>query len=163
LHTNDAPSAITRLIDMGVKPFLVASSIQAVMGQRLIRVNCPKCKRLAKAEELDPKFLRLTGLTLETALGRAMKGDGCDNCSNTGYRGRKAIFEMMIMNSEIRELAFSLAPVSELRKAALASGMRPLVEDGKLKILNGTTTPLEIASTTQVDLDNIQGGATSAA
>jgi type IV pilus assembly protein PilB len=154
LHTNDAPSAITRLIDMGVKPFLVASSIQAIMAQRLIRVNCPKCKRLARADELDQKYLTLTGLTHETAVGRAMKGDGCENCSNTGYRGRKAIFEMMQMNAEVRELAFNLAPVSELRRAALASGMKPLVEDGRIKILAGFTTPNEVAASTQVDVDN---------
>jgi len=73
---------------------------------------------------------------------------------NTGYRGRKGIFEMMVMNTAIRELAFKLAPISDIRKAALASGMRPLVLDGKIKILNGTTTPDEIARNTQVDLDN---------
>ena len=154
LHTNDAPSAITRLVDMGVKPFLVASSIQAVMGQRLIRVLCPKCKTLAKPEEMDHKFLALTGITPEEAVGRVHKNVGCDNCVGTGYRGRKAIFEMMVMNTAIRELAFKLAPLSELRNAALASGMRPLVEDGKLKIMNGVTTPDEIARNTQVDLDN---------
>jgi type IV pilus assembly protein PilB len=154
LHTNDAPSAMTRLIDMGVKPFLVASSIQAVMAQRLVRVNCKECKRHAKPEELDPKYLRLTGLTMDEALGRAMKGAGCGNCVNTGYRGRRAIFEMMQMNNEIRELTFNLAPVSELRRAALASGMRPLVADGRIKVLNGVTTPQEVASSTQVDVDN---------
>ncbi|NUQ52372.1 MAG: Flp pilus assembly complex ATPase component TadA [Phycisphaerales bacterium] len=153
LHTNDAPSAITRLVDMGVKPFLVASSIQAVMGQRLIRVLCKQCKRVAKAEELDPKLLRLTGITQEEGLGNILHPVGCDNCVSTGYRGRMAIFEMMVMNTAIRDLAFKLAPVSELRNAALASGMRPLVEDGKIKILNGVTTPLEIAKMTQVDLD----------
>src|SRR5205814_98911 len=108
LHTNDAPSAITRLIDMGVKPFLVASSIQAVMAQRLIRVLCPKCKTLAKPEEMDPKYLKLTGITPEEAVGRVHKAVGCDHCVGTGYRGRKAIFEMMIMNTAIRELAFKL-------------------------------------------------------
>ncbi|HYE61387.1 MAG TPA: ATPase, T2SS/T4P/T4SS family [Phycisphaerales bacterium] len=155
LHTNDAPSAITRLIDMGVKPFLVASSIQAVMAQRLIRVLCKECKKVAGAEDLDPKHLKLTGLTLEEALGKAHKNVGCANCVQTGYRGRKAIFEMMLMNTQIRELAFKLAPISELRRAALNNGMRPLVGDGKLKILSGTTTAAEVASTTQVDLDNI--------
>jgi type IV pilus assembly protein PilB len=80
---------------------------------------------------------------------------GCSNCVQTGYRGRKAIFEMMLMNTQIRELAFTLAPISELRRAALNNGMRPLVGDGKLKILGGVTTAAEIASTTQVDLDNV--------
>jgi type IV pilus assembly protein PilB len=154
LHTNDAPSAITRLIDMGVKPFLVASSIQAIMAQRLIRVNCSKCKRPTSPDEFDPKHMRLIGLEAADAVGRVMKGAGCDNCGNSGYRGRKAIFEMMQMNSEVRELAFSLAPVAQLRQAALNAGMRPLVSDGRLKVLNGVTTPSEIAVVAQVDLDN---------
>ena len=113
----------------------------------------------AKAEEFDPKILRLVGLTPEQALGKAMGPAGCDHCNRTGYRGRKAIFEMMQMNSQIRELAFNLAPVSELRKAAVASGMRSLVEDGRIKILNGVTTPDEIARSTQVDLDNLEAPA----
>ena len=154
LHTNDAPSSITRLVDMGVKPFLVASSIQAVLAQRLIRVLCKHCKTLAKPEELDHKYLMLTGLTLEEAVGRVNRPVGCDQCNGTGYRGRLGIYEMMIMNSTIRDLAFKLAPVADLRKAALASGMRPLVLDGKIKILNGVTTPEEIARNTQVDVDN---------
>jgi type IV pilus assembly protein PilB len=154
LHTNDAPSAITRLIDMGVKPFLVASSIQAVMAQRLIRVLCKECKKLADvATEVDPKHLALTGITPQEGQGKIMKNVGCGTCVQTGYRGRKAIFEMMVMNTQIRELAFKLAPISELRRAALANGMRPLVGDGKLKILAGTTTPAEIATTTQVDTE----------
>jgi type IV pilus assembly protein PilB len=151
LHTNDAPSAITRLVDMGVKPFLVASSIQAVMAQRLVRVLCKECKRVAREDEIDPKYLHLTGITMAEAVGKVHKGPGCANCVNTGYRGRKAIFEMMLMNTQIRELAFNLAPISELRRAALASGMRPLVEDGKIKVLNGVTTADEIARSTQVD------------
>ncbi|GJQ31043.1 MAG: type IV fimbrial assembly protein PilB [Phycisphaerae bacterium] len=155
LHTNDAPSAITRLIDMGVKPFLVASSIQAIMAQRLIRVNCRECKRLMREEELDHKYLALTGITVDEALGKAMKGSGCANCVNTGYRGRQAIFEMMQMNTQIREMAFNLAPIADIRRAAMANGMRSLVGDGKIKILKGVTTPDEIARTTQVDMETI--------
>ncbi len=151
LHTNDAPSAITRLIDMGIKPFLVASSIQAIMAQRLIRVLCKECKKVADPDEIDPKFLALTGITKEEARGRVMKPVGCGTCNGTGYRGRQAIFEMMTMNSEIRELAFNLAPISQIRQAALANGMRPLVADGKIKILKGVTTPDEIAKMAQVD------------
>lgn len=155
LHTNDAPSAITRLIDMGVKPFLVASSIQAVMGQRLIRINCKNCNAPYPYEKMDPKYLKLVGISDEEAKsGKLMKGTGCDNCVSTGYRGRRGIYEMMSMNSAIRELAFNLAPISELRKAALANGMRPLVADGKVKCMNGMTTPDEVASVAQADLDN---------
>lgn len=148
LHTNDAPSAITRLIDMGIKPFLVASSIQAVMAQRLIRVLA-KSKQLAEKEDLDPKYLNLIGLTMDEAIGRAYKPVPSAE-SDTGYKGRKAIFEMMLMNNTIRELAFNLAPVADLRKAALDSGMRPLVGDGRLKVLNGVTTADEIARVSQV-------------
>jgi type IV pilus assembly protein PilB len=149
LHTNDAPSAITRLIDMGVKPFLVASSIQAIMAQRLIRILCKQCKAIDPHP--DPKFLALTGITPDEARNRVHKAVGCPNCNSTGYRGRQAIFEMMAMNSEIRELAFKLAPINQVRRAALNAGMRPLVGDGKLKILRGVTTPDEVASATQVE------------
>ncbi len=149
LHTNDAPSAITRLIDMGIKPFLVASSIQAVMAQRLIRTLW-KSKELAEPHELDHKFLRLVGLTPEEAEGKVYKPVPTPEAP-TGYKGRKGIFEMMQMNAEIRDAAFDLAPVSELRRLALQNGMRPLVQDGKVKILSGQTTPDEIARVTQVE------------
>jgi type IV pilus assembly protein PilB len=150
LHTNDAPSAITRLIDMGIKPFLVASSIQAVMAQRLIRVLYDPSKRLATEDELDPKYLALINLKVKDAIGKVYKAVPCDAAPG-GYKGRKGIFEMMLMNAELRELAFKLAPSSELRKAALNSGMRPLYEDGRRKVLNGMTTPEEIARVSQAD------------
>ncbi|HEY1683882.1 MAG TPA: ATPase, T2SS/T4P/T4SS family [Tepidisphaeraceae bacterium] len=150
LHTNDAPGAITRLIDMGVKPFLVASSIQAVMAQRLIRVLCPKCK--VPDTDPDPSWLRMAGISPKELEGKnLMKPKGCDYCTGTGYRGRLGIFEMMIMNNEIRTLAFDRAPTNKIRKAALASGMKSLLQDGKLKILNGTTTAEEIVKVAQVE------------
>jgi type IV pilus assembly protein PilB len=150
LHTNDAPSAITRLIDMGVKPFLVASSIQAVMAQRLIRTLCPKCK--APDPEPDRKFLALMGFTDKELEGRTLlRPVGCPNCNNTGYKGRKGIFEMMVMNNEVREMAFKRAPTNLIRKAAIASGMKSLLDDGKVKILNGITTPAEIARVAQAE------------
>ncbi|CAG0987034.1 Type II secretion system protein E [Phycisphaerales bacterium] len=155
LHTNDAPSAITRLIDIGVKPFLVASSIQAVMAQRLIRILCKECKRVAKAEELDHKYLGLTGISVEEGLGKIMRPVGCPHCVNTGYRGRKAIFEMMVMNTQIREMAFNLAPIADIRRAAIANGMRALVGDGKIKVLKGISTADEIARSTQVDMEAV--------
>ncbi len=149
LHTNDAPSAITRLIDMGVAPFLVASSIQAVMAQRLIRVLCPKCK--APDPNPDPKFLNLCGITAADCQSATIyKSVGCAACGGTGYRGRKAIFELMLMNSVLRDLAFKRAPLSAIRTEALAAGMRPLLGDGRIKILNGVTTPDEIARVAQV-------------
>jgi type IV pilus assembly protein PilB len=149
LHTNDAPSAITRLVDMGVKPYLVASSIQAVLAQRLGRVLCEKCKAIDDAP--DPKFLKLVDISMEEAAGKIYKAVGCENCKGTGYRGRKAIFEMMIMNSEIRELAFQRAGVSKLRAAAVRGGMRSLLGDGRIKILKGITTPDEVAKYAQIE------------
>jgi type IV pilus assembly protein PilB len=150
LHTNDAPSAVTRLIDMGVKPFLVASSIQAVMAQRLIRTLCEKCK--APDPEPDKKYLSLLGFNEKELQGRTiLRPVGCPMCNNTGYRGRKGIFEMMLMTNEVRELAFKRAPTNVIRKAARASGMKSLLDDGKVKILNGITTPEEISRVTQAE------------
>ncbi len=149
LHTNDAPSAITRLIDMGIKPFLVASSIQAIMAQRLVRVLYDGSKQLASEEDIDPKHLALIGLKMDEAIGKVYKAVPHDDAPG-GYKGRKAIFELLQMNSELRDLAFKVAPVAELRRAAVASGMRPLVEDGRIKVLKGVTTPEEIARVSQV-------------
>ncbi|MCH7558486.1 MAG: Flp pilus assembly complex ATPase component TadA [Planctomycetes bacterium] len=150
LHTNDAPSAITRLIDMGVKPFLVASSIQAIMAQRLVRIICKKCKVVD--ENPDPYLLQSLNITPEDLEKQHVyKGAGCGQCQHTGYKGRIAIFEMFEMNNEIRELAFAKAPTTELRKAAKASGMRTLMDDGMLKIFKGTTTPAEIVRITKTE------------
>lgn len=150
LHTNDAPSAITRLIDMGIKPFLVASAIQAIMAQRLVRVICNECK--VEDQNPDPRVLRLLGFTEEELAGKAIyKGAGCKRCNGTGGRGRIGIFEMVIMNNELRQLAFERATASALRAAARRAGMRTLLEDGKLKILRGMITPEELLSTTQAE------------
>jgi len=150
LHTNDACSAITRLIDMGVKPFLVASSIQAIMAQRLIRVICKKCKMVD--ENPNPHHLKLLGISPEEIKKRPVyKGAGCSACQNTGYKGRLGIFEMIELNSEIRELAFKRAPTGDLRLAAKAAGMRTLAEDGKLKIFKGITTPEEVSRIAQAE------------
>ncbi len=148
LHTNDAASAITRLIDMGVKPFLVASSIQAIMGQRLIRIICPECKE--EYPEPDPRILRVLGFRPEEIKNRKFyRGRGCNACGGSGYKGRQGIFELLEMTNSIRELAFNRAPLNEIRKAARASGMRSLLEDGRTKIINGVTTPDELVRITQ--------------
>ena len=150
LHTNDAPGAITRLIDMGVKPFLVASSIQAVLAQRLIRVLCPKCKQPDK--EPDKMWLKLAGISDADMKDKTLyKPRGCDYCTGTGFRGRIGIFEMMVMNNELRSLAFDRAATNKVRKAAIASGMKSLLLDGKLKILGGITTAEEIVKVAQVE------------
>jgi len=138
LHTNDAPSAITRLIDMGVAPFLVSSSIQAIMAQRLVRTICPNCKR---KREYRPHELAWVGLREEDVQGITFyEGAGCKECSNTGYRGRLGIFEMLEMTNELSELAFRKASTNKLRDEAIVSGMRTLREDAVRKVLNGDTT-----------------------
>ncbi len=148
LHTNDAPSAITRLIDMGVKPFLVASSIQAVMAQRLVRMICQECKE--EDPEPDARLLRALGFTQEElGSGKLYRGIGCNACGGSGYRGRIGIFELMEMNHELAEMAMRRAPVDEIRREARASGMRMLLEDGRRKALGGTTTVSDLMRVTQ--------------
>jgi type IV pilus assembly protein PilB len=150
LHTNDATSAITRLIDMGVKPFLVASSIQAIMAQRLVRRICTNCKVVD--ENPDPHYLRLLNIKPDDIKKYPVyKGAGCSRCHNIGYKGRQGIFEILEMNTKLRELAFACASASELRKAAIAGGMRTLLEDGKEKIFKGITTPAEVAVHSQAE------------
>lgn len=150
LHTNDAPSAITRLIDMGIKPFLVASAVQAIMGQRLIRVICAECKMVDPSP--NQRTLKLLGFKPEELEGKTIwKGAGCKRCGGSGYRGRVGAFEMMLMNSQIRDLAFNRATATQLRAAAKANGMRTLLEDGKLKILRGVTTPEDLLRVTQAE------------
>jgi type IV pilus assembly protein PilB len=150
LHTNDAPSAVTRLVDIGVQPFLIASSVIAVMAQRLARTNCPKCKESYVPSEAE---LRAAGITEEMATkGNFMRGRGCANCRQCGYRGRIGVYEMMRMNSTIRELTFAQAPAQEIRRKARASGMRTLLEDAVLKVLKGATTTEEILSICHSDV-----------
>jgi type IV pilus assembly protein PilB len=138
LHTNDAPSAITRLIDMGVKPFLVASAIMAVMGQRLIRVLCPKCKEPYEPQEVE---VRQIGLTVDQLQGQPLyRAVGCPECRFTGYHGRKGIFELMEMSPDLREMAFHKRPTMEIRSKARSEGMVTLQEDGVRKITGGTAS-----------------------
>ncbi|MFN0052426.1 MAG: GspE/PulE family protein [Planctomycetales bacterium] len=142
LHTNDAPSSITRLIDMGVQPFLVASSVMAIMAQRLVRVNCPKCTGPVKPDPSELQYLEVTPEQLETA--KFMQGKGCSYCQHTGYRGRKAVFELMLMTSSIREMTFKSEPTQNIRRQAQMLGMRTLVQDALDKALLGITTIQEV-------------------
>jgi type IV pilus assembly protein PilB len=150
LHTNDAPSAITRLADIGVQPFLIASSVIAIMAQRLVRLNCVKCKKPYKPEDAE---LRAAALKPELiAKATFMRGTGCNHCNGTGYRGRRAIFEMMKLNSQIREMTFSQAPAQDIRKVARQGGMRTLLDDGMLKTTLGITTIEEVLSTCHAEM-----------
>ena len=146
LHTNDAPSAITRLIDMGVKPFLVASAVMAILAQRLIRVLCPECREPYEPTDVE---LRGVGLTRARLEGKTLyRPVGCNACNGKGYRGRRGVYEMMELTPDIREMAFNKKPTMELRAKALAEGMTSLQEDGVRKILSGMTTIEEILTIT---------------
>jgi type IV pilus assembly protein PilB len=149
LHTNDAAGAITRLIDMGVKPFLVSTSLRAVLAQRLVRKICPACIRPYRPE---PAELRLLALTAEEAAGASFrKGAGCVECSGTGYRGRLGIFELLILNDEIRSLIHARAGAAQLRERVRASGLTTLREDGIQQVIAGLTTIEEVVSITVDD------------
>jgi type IV pilus assembly protein PilB len=145
LHTNDAPSAITRLGDIGVAPFLIASSVIAVLAQRLVRLICPKCKEPDKPPAHEIKAAGLTPAQAQAAT--FMRGRGCSNCNHTGYRGRKGIYEMMRMSNVIREMTFNREPAQAIRRQARLGGMRTLLEDAVLKAVGGITTLEEILST----------------
>jgi type IV pilus assembly protein PilB len=142
LHTNDAPGAVTRMIDMGVPAYLVASSVIAVLAQRLVRVNCPKCKQ--PYQPLDTQ-IEAAGIPPEMLEGATfMKGRGCSNCQKSGYKGRLGIFELMVMTNKIREMAFQGAATQEIRRAAVSQGMRIMFEDGVAKACRGITTLDEV-------------------
>jgi general secretion pathway protein E/type IV pilus assembly protein PilB len=140
LHTNDAPGALTRLVDMDVEPYLVASSLEAVLAQRLVRVLCPQCK----APDASPTVQALKvqmGIPAETIIYRPV---GCEACRNTGYHGRHGIFEMMDMNNEIRQMILRNCSSGQIREAAIRNGLRSLGEDGWRLIRLGITTPEEV-------------------
>ena len=144
LHTNDAPSAITRLIDIGMPPFLVASAVQGVMAQRLVRVLCPYCKEKIEPDEKLKEILKIK----EGEEVNVCQPKGCSECGFTGFFGRIGIFEIFIMNDELRELTLKRVSASELRKAAERAGMRSMFEDGILKVKMGITTLDEVISVT---------------
>jgi type IV pilus assembly protein PilB len=145
LHTNDAPSAITRLVDIGVQPFLVASSIIAIMAQRLVRLVCPKCKEPDEPSASEIKASGLTPTQLKTATFQ--RGRGCQYCNHTGYRGRKGLFELMRMSNVIRDMTFRREPTQTIRRKARETGMRTLLQDGLEKAMRGMTTLEEVLET----------------
>lgn len=152
LHTNDAPSAVTRLLDIGVKPFLVASALRAAMAQRLVRAICEKCKEPYTPSEREIKML--TGLASGTKADipdRMYHGCGCERCGKSGYKGRKGIFEIFKVDDTIQRLIFDHAPASLLRQRARELGMRTLREDGMLKVTSGMTTLSEVLRVTMGD------------
>jgi len=151
LHTNDAPSAVTRLIDIGVKPFLVASSTRGLMAQRLVRKVCKQCAMPYVPTEDEMRQLSLTAANTQGAT--FLRGKGCGNCSNTGYRGRFGIFEIFVIDDDARKLIYEKVSSSVLRNRAREMGMRTLREDGIRKVLAGLTTPDEVIRATVGDVD----------
>jgi general secretion pathway protein E/type IV pilus assembly protein PilB len=149
LHTNDAPSAVTRMVDMGVKPFLVASAVRAIMAQRLIRKVCAKCKTPYKPTEYEMESLKLNPDEVKNAT--IFRGAGCNECAKTGYRGRMGIYEIFQIDDEVRRLIYEKVPSNVIRARARELGMRTLREDGIRKIMAGITTPEEVISITQGD------------
>jgi len=151
LHTNDAPSAVPRLLDIGVKPFLVASALRCTMAQRLVRTICDDCKEEVKATDGE---LNLLGPNAEQmAQAKLVKGRGCTKCNLTGFIGRKGIFEIFAVNDEIRKMIFEKASASKLRIRAREFGMRTLREDGLRKVAAGITTLTEVLRVTMGDLN----------
>jgi len=149
LHTNDAASAVTRLLDMGVEPFLISSSVLAMMAQRLVRLLCPACR---VAITPSPETLRELGLTAEDYArqgGQCYRAQGCKTCHGTGYRGRTGIYELLVMDDSIRALIMQQANASMIKTAALQRGMRTLLQDGAWKVLQGRTTAEEVLRVTQ--------------
>ncbi|HEY5296367.1 MAG TPA: ATPase, T2SS/T4P/T4SS family [Verrucomicrobiae bacterium] len=149
LHTNDAPSAFTRLIDMGIEPFLVASSVEAVMAQRLIRTICPHCK---VEQKVDADYLRRIGFPvadIETA--KVWHGLGCEECRQLGYQGRKGIYELLLVSEAIRPLIMNRSSSTTIAQRAMEAGMRTLRSDGWNKVKAGETTIEEVLRVTQME------------
>ena len=149
LHTNDAPGAVTRLVDIGVKPFLVASATRCMMAQRLVRKICKKCIDTYVLSDAEMNSLGLRREDLKNA--NPLKGKGCSNCNNTGHRGRMGIFEVFVVDDEARKLIYDRVPNNVLRARAREMGMRTLREDGIRKVLHGMTTPDEVIHATVGD------------
>jgi type II secretory ATPase GspE/PulE/Tfp pilus assembly ATPase PilB-like protein len=156
LHTNDSAGAVSRLLDLGVEPYLVSSSLVAVLAQRLVRRACPDCKREYKP---TPRELRELGLLstedgpdqIEDS-GKFFIGAGCDKCFQTGYRGRTGIYELMLVNAEIQNLVYQRTSAGIIKKAALDAGLQTLRMDGARKVLAGVTTIAEVLRVTQADI-----------
>jgi type IV pilus assembly protein PilB len=151
LHTNDAPSAIARLVDIGVQPFLVASSLRAIMAQRLIRRICSNCRQPAELSESEMRALQIEPGQLREA--QIMHGKGCEQCRGTGYKGRMGIFEIFVLDDEVRHMINKRSATLSLRQRARELGMRTLREDGVRKVLSGLTTAEEVISITIGDVN----------
>jgi general secretion pathway protein E len=145
LHTNDSASALTRLIDMGIEPYLLTSSVTAILAQRLVRKICPHCKDIYSASDYEKELLHGYMQTSDKTL---YKGRGCEACLNTGYLGRIGIFELLVLSSKIRQMVQEKSSSEEIKVQAIKEGMSTLREDGLKKVFEGTTTLSEIIRVT---------------
>jgi type II secretion system protein E len=158
LHTNDAPSAFTRLIDMGIEPFLVASSVEAVMAQRLVRTICKHCKT---EQKVDADYLRRIGFpAADIGTAKVWHGTGCEQCRQQGYQGRKGIYELLVVSEAIRPLIMNRSSATAIAQRAMEAGMRTLRNDGWIKVKGGETTIEEVLRVTQMEehLESLAGG-----
>jgi general secretion pathway protein E len=149
LHTNDAPSAVTRLIDMGVEPFLISSSVLAMMAQRLVRLICPNCREPFAPTAETLRELGLTSVDLAQHSGQFFHGRGCEACRYTGYRGRTAIYELLVLDDPVRDLIMQRANANMIKTTAVQRGMQTLLQNGARKVLEGRTTAEEVLRVTQ--------------
>jgi type II secretion system protein E len=149
LHTNDSTGAVARLLDMGIEPYLVSSSVEAVIAQRLVRVICDKCK-----QKVSPDESLIRDLKLDPGKKRVFyEGKGCELCKFTGFKGRTAIYEILVLDDDIRDLVVSRAPMNEIKEAALKKGMRTLFNDGMVKVERGITTIKEVLRVTEIEAE----------
>jgi len=149
LHTNDSASAVTRLLDMGVEPFLISSSVLAMMAQRLVRVLCQRCREPDEANHEELREIGVTEELLAAHGGQVYRQRGCEACRHTGYRGRMGIYELLPIDDVIRPLIMQQANAHTIKEAAIARGLQTLMQDGALKVLQGLTTTEELLRVTQ--------------
>jgi len=149
LHTNDAAGAVTRLLDMGIEPFLVSSSLEYLIAQRLVRMLCPKCKVLLAEKSRDEILSHMKDIDFDFTKAQIYEAKGCEECRFTGYRGRTAIYEILTVTEPIRELMLSRASSQQIKQKAVSQGMRTLRQDGLRKVLSGITTLTEVVRVTQ--------------
>jgi type II secretory ATPase GspE/PulE/Tfp pilus assembly ATPase PilB-like protein len=149
LHTNDSAGAVTRLLDMGVEQFLVSSSLECLIAQRLVRIVCPKCKVTSSSQKQEEILKQIKDIRFDLQKANICEGKGCEDCRFTGYRGRTAIHEILIINEAIREMILKRASSQQIKAKAIAQGMLTLRQDGLVKVLGGITTFDELIRVTQ--------------
>jgi len=153
VHTNDAPSTVTRLIDLGLEPYLVSSSLVLVVAQRLVRCLCDSCHEWVVPDEHQLAQLRAIGINASQLKdGKMAVANGCTECFHSGFSGRTALYELMPMTDTLRELVMDNVSATVLKRAAVEGGMRTLRSDGNLKVIDGITSPDEVLRVTQLDL-----------